>query len=234
VQGSYSSYFAYWDMLNMLNMSNNMLQYAKQYAKYAFSWRDLSICLVWVEALIRSQLKAKLRPSSGSHDRAQSSSLITDHRRDSSGWDDCSGTSALLSSSMPLLCNPSFPSHSEIRLSSLQHVLGLDFVALDGPRFVWHLLLRQHSMSLLHGGERQVPEEVVDVSLKALANQWYFLGVFTVLLQPDTRSKLKYAQYIIYSKYATHTRGACRLVAVQQRIQFSVSPGNQSGKDLLY
>ncbi len=47
---------------------------------------------------------------------------------------------------------------------------------------VWHLLLRQHVMSLLRVGERQVPEEVVNVSLKALADQWYFLGIFTILL----------------------------------------------------
>jgi hypothetical protein len=70
---------------------------------------------------------------SHAHAQTRSSSLITDHRRDSSGWDDCSGTSALLS--IPVLCNPSFPSHSEICQSSLQQVLGLDFVALDGP--IW-------------------------------------------------------------------------------------------------
>ncbi len=113
MQGAYSAYSAYCNMQNMLNMSNNMLLYAKQYAKYAFFGRQLSLCLVWVEALMRSQQKAtgKLCPSSGSHAHAQSSSLITDHRGDSSGWDDCSCTSALLS--RPVLCNPSFISHSE-------------------------------------------------------------------------------------------------------------------------
>ncbi len=45
-----------------------------------FFWRDLSICLVWVEALMRSQQKAKLRPSSGSHAHAQSFSFIKYHR----------------------------------------------------------------------------------------------------------------------------------------------------------
>ncbi len=35
VQGSYSAYFAYCNMQNMLNMSNDMLQYANQYAEYA-------------------------------------------------------------------------------------------------------------------------------------------------------------------------------------------------------
>ncbi len=172
------------------------MKWQKGSAKKKFFWRDLSICLVWVEALMRSQQKAKLCPSSELHTNAQSSSLITDHLGDSSDWDDCSGTSSLLS--RPVLCNPSFPSHSEICQSSLQQVLCLDFVALNGPRFVWHLLLCQHLMSLLRVGERQVPEELVDVSLKALANQWYFLGVFNVLLQPDTHSKLKYAAGKIY------------------------------------
>jgi hypothetical protein len=35
-QGSYSAFSAYCNIKNMQNMSNKMLQYAKQYAKYAF------------------------------------------------------------------------------------------------------------------------------------------------------------------------------------------------------
>ncbi len=38
VQGSYSAYSAYCNMQNMQIMSNNMLQYANQYAKYAIKY----------------------------------------------------------------------------------------------------------------------------------------------------------------------------------------------------
>jgi hypothetical protein len=62
-QGSYFAYFAYWNMQNMQNMSNNMLQYAKQYAKYAFFGEICPfIWWVWVEALMRSEQKAKRHP----------------------------------------------------------------------------------------------------------------------------------------------------------------------------
>jgi hypothetical protein len=54
------------NMQNMQNMSKNMLQYAKQYAKSAFFWSDSPIRLVWAEASMRSQQKAKLCPSAGS------------------------------------------------------------------------------------------------------------------------------------------------------------------------
>ncbi len=139
------------------------------FSKSAFickRWWDLSIFLVWVGAFMRSQQSSKwnpgLRPSSGTHAYAQSSkstsswSSILEHQGDSIGWDHSSGTSALLS--RPARCNPSFQSHSEILRSSLQHVVDLDFVMIDGPRFVWHLLLWQHVMSLLLVGERQEPE----------------------------------------------------------------------------
>ena len=78
-------------------------------------------------------ISAKL-PDSGTRIPAQSTRSISEHQSDSSGWYHCSGTRALLS--RPVSCNPSFPSHSEILQSSLQQVLGLDFVKLDGPSFV--------------------------------------------------------------------------------------------------
>ena len=40
MQGSYSAYFAYCNMNNMQNMSNNILQYAKQYAKYGQEYAE--------------------------------------------------------------------------------------------------------------------------------------------------------------------------------------------------
>ncbi len=40
VQGSYSAYSAYCNMQDMQNKSNDMPQYAKQYAKYAFCFVD--------------------------------------------------------------------------------------------------------------------------------------------------------------------------------------------------
>ncbi len=48
VQGSYSAYSAYCNMQNRQNMSNNMLHYAKQYAKYAFCFVD-NCPFVWCE-----------------------------------------------------------------------------------------------------------------------------------------------------------------------------------------
>ena len=39
---------------------------------------------------------------------------------------------------------------------------------------------------LLRAGERQEPEEVVDVTMEARSDQQDFPGVLTVLLQPDT------------------------------------------------
>ncbi len=77
-----------------------ILQYA-QYAEYANNMqKNMSSCLVWVDALMWSQQKAKLFPSAGSQAHAQSSSLITEHQHDASGWNDCSGTSALTSRPM--------------------------------------------------------------------------------------------------------------------------------------
>ncbi len=62
VHGSYYPCFAYCNMQNMQNLQYaKYAEYVKEYAavckticKYAFLGRDLSICLVWVEALMRS------------------------------------------------------------------------------------------------------------------------------------------------------------------------------------
>ncbi len=45
---SYSAYYAYCNMQNMQNMANNMLQYAKQYAKYALCFGEIGP-FVWCQ-----------------------------------------------------------------------------------------------------------------------------------------------------------------------------------------
>ena len=140
VQGSYSAYCYMQNMLNMsmnmLNMLKNMLQYAKQYAKSALLLKRFANSSL-VSKRFNEISTARLCSRASSRADAQSFSSIAEHRGDSGCWDRTAataGTTAL--PSRPVLCNPSFPSRSEICRSSLQQVLCLDFITLDGPRFV--------------------------------------------------------------------------------------------------
>ena len=217
-----------------------ILQYAK-YAEYVVIWHlhilhiaayflPYSICRLSVVALLSSWKARKGKPGyarAEASTHAQSNGSFADQRGDSSGWDHRSRCSrAILPRS--ILCNLSFPSYSEILWSLLHQVLGPDFLALGDPTFVWHLLLRQHLISLLWAGKRKEPEEAVDISMKLWPISGISLASLPFFFNLTHIQNLKYAIYTKYAKHVEHTRGACNPAAhrLQRRIWEQIWAGS--------
>ncbi len=116
-----------------------ILQYA-EYAEYVKEYATVckticKICIVWDRFVHLSGVSRGFNEISTESQAAPelSSSLITDHRRDSSGWDDCSGASTLLSYS----CSAIQAFYPILRSAGARaNKCSALISSLDGPRFV--------------------------------------------------------------------------------------------------
>ena len=104
-----------------------------------------------------------------------------------------SGADSLSSSSLPTpLSQPGFPPRSQLLPGPLCLVLGLHLCNPFLPLILLRAGFLAHCMSLLHAGERKVPEIMVHKLQEALAKQLDIFGSNAVLLESGTDSVSKF------------------------------------------
>ena len=112
-----------------------------------------------------------------------------------------SGADSLSSSSLPTpLSQPGFPPRSQLLPGPLCLVLGLHLCNPFLPLILRRAGFLAHCMSLLHAGERKVPEIMVHKLQEALAKQLDMFGSNAVLLESGTDSVSKFC--LKTTKYA--------------------------------